>query len=1134
MSKADGASRIAELRRTIASVDSTAFLVESRVIRRIIRERLGFAKLTAALPHAQCQVVAGSDLIRWTHPDELGLETFYNLPETCLLLSEPKEGELEHWPMQELKQQVWRKLFHAQLDRALLDLESQRDPSYVQARIAEVGQVEFDEAHSVLRSEQRLTNPQSRSEAWRELVAHYLELQYFEPDLLVTWFPSLIGLPRIEEILSRDLSVPAMYESSRLEGASSPDLTSHAAIDDAKLLQTRHNWSLGLGARQSDRSYLWQLRRRERANERGNTVQAAASAMEASQRATSDGKREAAEVKAIEDVRTLVGRLQVAINFPEEDCDEWQASLWELVKNSIHGFWNADKRLLYDLQKVCLDHERVTYKIDIVKWLVSRGQRPFRRPLTNLREVAMAKHLASAASRLVYVRLSGMDRERLTELIQNAAALSEKQMRERMRPILRKTLMDVRLSPENIPEKVAFEKLVEDSLDCIASRGYLSMGYLRDAVSKNDLKLSDLQEVRELWSGDRLLQTDDRLDIELDGVYRRGEFYLRWLQWVSAMFFGTRLGRFTTLYLIMPFGGAVLIVEGVRHVVHLFQGKGHHESEVPSGESLAKGERASIDEESRVSGVAEASKEGELSEGEFSEGTPSDEVVFRSPSDRPAEQNELEIEPPEGNLDFMTDFLDVEKSATTASPPRTTDEAVDQILSRQTDALSMILVLGFLLMALIHVPNFRRVGWVFLQKLGSWIWFMAFTVPSRIIQLPWFQAIWKSIYFVRFRRYVFTPMLLAYLTTNAIPLMIRSQRLDWWWSLTIAILLSGTLNSRLGQDAQELTTEWLGSVWHRLRAQLLLAILDWVVDIFRFLLHSLERLLYAVDEWLRFHNRENWLSIMAKAILGVIWSFCSFLIRIYVNLLIEPTFHPVKHFPVVTVAHKIFLPALIMLEGNMVHFLGQYLGTPLARSVTWFNIFFLPGFFGFAVWELKENWRLFRANRKPRILPIAVGSHGETVARLLRPGFHSGTLPKIFRKLRGLEGREASFRRFVQRRAAREQLHHVELAIQSMVRRELIELMSQCSVWKEYPIHCSHIRTFSNSLAIELECPAMGDVPLVIVLQEQSGWIVASLPQYGWLKLGRLSKRTPSRMLWMAFIASVRSIWCASRLSRIL
>ncbi len=78
----------------------------------------------------------------------------------------------------------------------------------------------------------------------------------------------------------------------------------------------------------------------------------------------------------------------------------------------------------------------------------------------------------------------------------------------------------------------------------------------------------------------------------------------------------------------------------------------------------------------------------------------------------------------------------------------------------------------------------------------------------------------------------------------------------------------------------------------------------------------------------RFHSNESGLSIVVKAILGVIWSFVSFLIRIYVNLLIEPTFHPVKHFPVVTVAHKIFLPALIMLEGHMVHFLGQYMGTP--------------------------------------------------------------------------------------------------------------------------------------------------------------------------------------------------------------
>ena len=123
----------------------------------------------------------------------------------------------------------------------------------------------------------------------------------------------------------------------------------------------------------------------------------------------------------------------------------------------------------------------------------------------------------------------------------------------------------------------------------------------------------------------------------------------------------------------------------------------------------------------------------------------------------------------------------------------------------------------------------------------------------------------------------------------------------------------------------------------------------------------------------------------------------SFLIRIYINLLIEPTLHPVKHFPVVTVAHKIFLPVLLILAVNMEAFLIQYMNKPLAMSITWFNIVFLPGFFGFAVWELKENWRLFRQNRRGALAAIPVGSHGETIERLLRPGFHSGTLPKLFR-----------------------------------------------------------------------------------------------------------------------------------------
>ena len=183
----------------------------------------------------------------------------------------------------------------------------------------------------------------------------------------------------------------------------------------------------------------------------------------------------------------------------------------------------------------------------------------------------------------------------------------------------------------------------------------------------------------------------------------------------------------------------------------------------------------------------------------------------------------------------------------------------------------------------------------------------------------------------------------------------------------------------------------------------------------------------------------------------------------------------------------------------MVHFLGQYVGTPLARSFTWFNMLFLPGFFGFAVWELKENWKLYFANQTDRLKPVPVGSHGETIARLLRPGFHSGTLPKIFRKLRKLEQKDASLGRFTSRRSTREQLHHVEQAIQSFVDRELISLLQKCAVWIDLPLRCRHVEAASNSFSIELECLALGESPVQLRLQEQSGWLVTSISQMGWL-----------------------------------
>mgnify|MGYP003346867299 CR=1 FL=1 len=100
--------RIQELRRALQLAEPSAFLVEPRVIRRVIRERHGFVKLSTAIPHTESQIVPSVELRELAHPDELGLADFLQLPEICLLISQPAEDELQHWPVQELLQQVWR------------------------------------------------------------------------------------------------------------------------------------------------------------------------------------------------------------------------------------------------------------------------------------------------------------------------------------------------------------------------------------------------------------------------------------------------------------------------------------------------------------------------------------------------------------------------------------------------------------------------------------------------------------------------------------------------------------------------------------------------------------------------------------------------------------------------------------------------------------------------------------------------------------------------------------------------------------------------------------------------------------------------------------------------------------------
>jgi hypothetical protein len=54
---------------------------------------------------------------------------------------------------------------------------------------------------------------------------------------------------------------------------------------------------------------------------------------------------------------------------------------------------------------------------------------------------------------------------------------------------------------------------------------------------------------------------------QLDGVYRRGEIYLRGLQRFSSLLFGTSPGRLLTRYFLLPVLGAVMLLLGPYFVV---------------------------------------------------------------------------------------------------------------------------------------------------------------------------------------------------------------------------------------------------------------------------------------------------------------------------------------------------------------------------------------------------------------------------------------------------------------------------------------------------------------------------------------------------------------------------------------
>lgn len=1000
----------ADIERLAQGVDPTVRLVPPRVVRRVIKRVARIPGLGLQVPHRKsfsCTWAAYVNAVDGLAP---GVAPAGNV---VLLLEQPSRRALAALSPSELVLRYWRRLFHAhihgEIERRIE--EGRLTSEALNERLRILGPGAFDEIRSVLGQEKLLLAPHDDREVYKEFAAVYLELRHFLPPALPLYFPSVAGRKDVEELLARDVDAPAVLERTRLPGARDPGPAPVEAETELFSPAPARNGTAPapMAPARSD------------GNAVGTAIQQMAEAISTEAAILPAGARA--------EIDKLAGRLGRALQLDEAEVSSWAHALSLLVGPAARGLWSAERRLLYDLQRVCLDAEREVYALDLVGWALSRGRRPIRRLLPGQGHVLALKHLRRAWRRLPSVALSPPQRFALAALLEAAIDESAERVRQRYRPVIHAALDGVSLCPQNFPERVASNKLTEELLDRIVARGFLNLGDLRDALSRNQLKLPDLGGMQEFFHGDALLRADRWFAQQLDGVYRRGEVYLRGLQRLSSVAFGTQPGRIFTRFVALPLGGAFFILEGLQHLV----------------EPMAR-----------------------LFVGHV-------QVVPPEP-----------IPESEDPTDAWTDFTD--------APPVEEHAAVHLLNSYSFVAVSVFLF------ALLHFPAFRAwCGRTALAALHGIRW-LVLGLPYAVLQLPWVCRVLNSRPVQLFKQLFLKPLLL----TVPIMALLAWLRAGLWLGsgLSFIVFVAATVlvNSRLGRDLEESLYDWLVRTWRQFHADLLPGLFWWIASIFKRCLEGSERVLYAVDEWLRFRTGDGPWAVALKPALALVWFFLTYLIRIFINLFVEPTVNPIKHFPVVTVAAKLILPIIPLLGRFLSGQLQPLVGRTPAGLIAALVIFFLPGLAGFLVWEFKENWKLYRANRPRTLRRAVIGHHGETMLRLLRPGFHSGTIPKQYAKLRKAlrqAQRHGSWRSF---RKQRDALHHVEEALRHFVERELLFVLNESKGWSAPHVTARAIELCTNRVTMELACPALNADPVELAFRLESGRLTAAV-EPGWLRL---------------------------------
>ena len=319
----------------------------------------------------------------------------------------------------------------------------------------------------------------------------------------------------------------------------------------------------------------------------------------------------------------------------------------------------------------------------------------------------------------------------------------------------------------------------------------------------------------------------------------------------------------------------------------------------------------------------------------------------------------------------------------------------------------LVLVIGFALLFFFYTKVGRRSGRQILHYIFKLLRLVVIKIPKWIWFLPPIQFLYKLTFWRFINIFVFRPALYTCPITLSIVYFTQiTTYLNGYLFVLFGIAFGNLIiNTSIGRNIFDYLEDRITHFLYEFNRTVFVGVFHLIVEGFSKAVQWIERVLYAVDDFFRFRQGENVISQVAKAIFGKIWFAINYLFRFTINLIAEPQINPIKHFPIVTISHKIILPfsypLTIAMEETLMPILGDSFLLGVGMTIVFLFIQFgMPGICGFMAWEFKENWKLYKYTSSNVVKPVVVGGHGETIPRFLKPGFHSGTIPKLYKKIR--------------------------------------------------------------------------------------------------------------------------------------